>query len=109
VVLPTPLAGPATTNPLIVSAIDAPHDGAIFPIVDYINGARILCQSKQISRWQSQDFSQSEANDSGVGDDERALPSIRCDDLADPRCHPLLELAEGFGAGDCLARKPLDP
>lgn len=105
----TPLAGPTTTNPLINSAIDAPHDSSLFQKIDHINRARILCQSKQILRTQAQDFSQSEANDPGVGDDKGASPLIRCDDPAYHRGYTLLELAEGLAAGNCLARKPLDP
>jgi len=104
-----PLAGPATTKPLIISAIDAPYDCAIFQIVNYVYRARILCQPKQIWRRQAQNLSQSESNYAGVGDDEGALPLIRCHDLAYPRCDALLKLAEGLGAGDRLARKPLDP
>jgi hypothetical protein len=94
---------------LVISSIDAPHECALLQKVDYVNCARILRQSKQVSCWQAQDPPQSEANDAGVGDYESASTSIRCDDLAYPRGDALPELRDRLGARDRLVWKPLDP
>ena len=105
VVFPTPLAGPATTNPCMVSTINAPHDCALIKIVDYVEGTGILCQSKQISLWQAQDFRQGDSNHAGVGDHESATAPIRCHDGLHLPIYPLLELAERLGTGDRLGTR----
>jgi hypothetical protein len=96
-------------NPLTVSAINALYECAIHKIVDHVEGARILRQSKQISLRQPQNFRERDANHAGVGNNEDASTRIRGDNLTYLQAYALLERAQGLGAGDRLARKMLCP
>ena len=90
-------------------SIHAPHNGLVTKIVDHIDTAGVLRDSKQVARGDTESAGQDDPYYSRMGDNEDTASFVGSNDSIHFAFHAHLEIVEAFGPGDGVIGKAFSP
>src|SRR5262249_25503468 len=102
-------AVPPTTNPVTVSAIHTPYNGAVRKVVNDVHLSIVLSDSEQISVPKAQRAGQNDPKHARMGYNDRASAGVSPYDFDQRALHSPLESRKIFASRDPLSREALLP